>query len=90
MLERRVTVINDLGLHARAAAQVVKTSRLFHSRITLTHSVSGVSANAKSILSLLYLAASKGVTVIIVTDGDDEAAAIDAVEKLFLEGFGEL
>ena len=90
MLENRVTVINDLGLHARAAAQLVKTARLFSSRIILTHSGSGITANAKSILSLLYLAASKGVTVVVNVDGDDETEAAAAIEKLFLEGFGEL
>lgn len=90
MLERRVKVINDLGLHARAAAQVVKASRLFKSRITLTHTETGVTANAKSILSLLYLAASKGVTVIINVEGEDEADAVNAVESLFICGFGEL
>ena len=90
MLERQVTVINQLGLHARAAAQVVKTARLFSSRITLTHSGSGESANAKSILSLLYLAASKGVNLIIKTEGEDEADASAAIEGLFLSGFGEI
>ena len=90
MLERRVTVINDLGLHARAAAQVIKTARLYASRITLTHAATGETANAKSILSLLYLAAAKGAIITICAEGDDEAAAIEAIEGMFASGFGEL
>lgn len=90
MLEQRVTVNNALGLHARAAAQLVKTARLFRSTIMLVNTRSGESANAKSILSLLYIAASIGVEVLLRVEGEDEAAAMGAVEKLFLTGFGEL
>ena len=90
MLERRVEVINELGLHARAAAQLVRLARKFSSRITLTREDNGDSANAKSILSLLYLAAAKGVMITLTVEGDDEGDAINAVESLFLEGFGEM
>jgi len=90
MLERRVTVVNDLGLHARAAAQLVRTARQFTSEITLLNPVSGFAANAKSILSLLYLAAATGTDIILRVEGDDEKAAMDAVAKLFFDGFGEL
>lgn len=90
MLEKRVTVINELGLHARAAAQVVRRAREFKAQILLTHEVTGFSANAKSILSLLYLAASTGVVIIVSAQGDDEAAALDAIVSLFESGFGEM
>lgn len=90
MLERKVTIINQLGLHARAAAQLVRTARLFRSRIILTHGSTGESANAKSILSLLHIAAGIGVSIIVTADGEDEQAAMEAVEKLFADGFGEL
>ncbi len=90
MLERRVTVINELGLHARAAAQVVKRAREFNSQILLTHEATGFSANAKSILSLLYLAASTGVNILISAEGSDETAALDAIVSLFEDGFGEI
>lgn len=90
MLEARVNVINDLGLHARAAAKLVRMSRKFSAHITLTREDNGDSANAKSILSLLYLAAAKGVMITLTVEGDDECDAINAVESLFLEGFGEM
>ena len=90
MLERRVTVINDLGLHARAAAQVVRTARRFTSQVTLTNVNTGECANAKSILTLLHLAAGIGVTITLTAEGDDESDAIAAIEALFLNGFGEM
>lgn len=90
MLERRVTVINDLGLHARAAAQLVRLATGFRCRITLERDDNGVTANAKSILSVLHIAAGLGVSLRITAEGDDEFAALEAVEKLFLSGFGEL
>lgn len=90
MLKATVTVVNDLGLHARAAAQLVRLARKFSSSISLTRDDNGDSANAKSILSLLYLAAAKGVNITLTVEGDDEKPAIDAVEQLFVEGFGEL
>lgn len=90
MLKSRVEVINDLGLHARAAAQLVRTARRFSSSISLTRTDNGESANAKSILSLLYLAAAKGVTIIISVDGEDEIEALSTVEQLFVNGFGEM
>ncbi len=90
MLEARVTVINELGLHARAAAQLVRMARKFSSRIMLTRADNGDSANAKSILSLLYLAAAKGVEITLTVEGADEKEAIDAVQRLFVDGFGEM
>lgn len=83
-------VINPLGLHARAAAQLVRLAATFKSRITLHRNDNGRLANAKSILSLLALAASRGTVVRIEVVGVDEEAATDAVEVLFASGFGEI
>ncbi len=90
MLERQLEIINALGLHARAAAQLVRLSGRFVSRITLKRTDNGVSANAKSILSVLHLAAGFGIDLVVIVDGDDEAAAIEAIEQLFATGFGEM
>lgn len=90
MLKEEVTVINDLGLHARAAAQLVRKARGFSSVITVRRKDNGESANAKSILGLLYLAASKGVVLELSVDGQDEAIALEAVIGLFESGFGEM
>ena len=90
MLERHLAITNTLGLHARAAAQLVRMANRFRCRITLTRDDTGVTANAKSILSVLHLAAGCDVNIRLTADGVDEAEAIDAIEKLFVDGFGEL
>ena len=90
MLERHLTIINALGLHARAAAQLVRLAGRFRSQITLKRLDNGVTANAKSILSVLYIAAGYGVELNVTADGEDEAGAIAAIEKLFVGGFGEI
>ena len=90
MLEGSVKVVNPLGLHARAAAQLVRVAGQFRSRITLRRDDSAASANAKSILSLLALAAPIGTELSIVADGADEAEAFAAVMALFAGGFGEI
>jgi phosphotransferase system HPr (HPr) family protein len=90
MRRTEVKVVNPLGLHARAAAQLVRLSATFSSKITLQRNDNGGSANAKSILSLLALAVSHGATVLIEVEGQDENEAIDAVELLFAKGFGEM
>ena len=90
MLERHLTIINALGLHARAAAQLVRLAASFRCRILLRRDDTGVTANAKSILSVLYIAAGYGVKLSLTTDGEDEAEAMEAIEKLFLDGFGEM
>jgi phosphocarrier protein HPr len=90
MLNGRVTIINRLGLHARAAAQLVRLASGFQSKIKLIRTDNSVIADAKSILSVLTLAASKGIELGIEIEGDDEKAAFDAVQKIFEEGFGEL
>ena len=90
MLEAKVKVINQLGLHARAAAQLVRLASKYKSRIHLIRADNAVIADAKSILSVLTLAASKGTEIILEVNGDDEQTALQATVELFETGFGEL
>jgi len=90
MLERVVTVVNELGLHARAAAQLVRKAAEFKSTISITREDQAGSANAKSILSVLQVAATKGVKLTIAADGDDEREALQTLAIMFESGFGEM
>lgn len=90
MLEQTVKLVNPLGLHARAAAKLVRCAAQFESRIILRNKKANASANAKSILSLLTLAASYGVTLDMMIDGPDERQAAGAITDLFTNGFGEI
>jgi phosphocarrier protein HPr len=89
MRKGQLTVNNDLGLHARAAAQLVRSASGFQSKVTLSRPDMNIFADARSILSLLTLAAAKGTTLELIIDGADEDAAWDAVTSLFENGFGE-
>ena len=90
MLEVQVKVINQLGLHARAAAQLVRLAAKFKSRIILIRQDNAVIADAKSILSVLTLAAAKGTELKLKVEGADEQAALQVTMELFAGGFGEL
>lgn len=90
MLSARITIVNRLGLHARAAAQLVRLATGFESHVRLFRPDSQARADAKSILSVLTLAASMGVELEIEVDGADEAVAFAAVCDLISRGFGEL
>ena len=87
MISRELTIINKLGLHARAASHLVKVASGFSSSITLERA--GASANAKSIMGLMLLAAAKGQTVTVRADGADEHEALAAVEALVRDRFHE-
>lgn len=89
MAERRVQVTGRLGLHARAAANLVRVASQFQSKLTLQRVDGSAEADAKSILSILTLAASRGTDLRIVASGDDEQAALDAVVGLFSRDFDE-
>ena len=89
MLEASFTVLNPLGLHARAAAQLVRLASGFKSKILLSRPDTNAFADAKSILSVLTLAASMGTVLFVTADGEDEENALEAVGQLFREGFGE-
>ena len=90
MIKGKITVVNQLGLHARAAAQVVKTAGRYGSSIVIIREDKAVYADAKSILSLLTLAASKGVELTLEVEGDDEKEAYETIFALFENGFGEM
>lgn len=90
MVEITLAVKNELGLHARAAARVVRTANRFQSNLRLERIDGSASADAKSILNVLMLAASGGTQLRAIADGQDEAEAIAALSGLFEAGFGEL
>ncbi len=87
VVERRVGIKNPLGLHARAAAQFVRTATQFSSKVTV--SKDGTTIDGKSILGILFLAATSGSELTIAATGDDEREAVDALVKLVSSGFGE-
>lgn len=87
MIERELTISNRLGLHARATAKLVQAVSGFRCGVTVC--AKGREVNAKSIMGVMLLAAGQGSTVIVRTDGEDEAAAMDAVAALFERRFDE-
>lgn len=86
-IEIEVEVVNAQGLHARPAHQVVVTANQFSAAITVVKD--DLEVDAKSIMSLMMLAAEKGTKLKIRAEGEDSGAAVDALSKLFREGFGE-
>ena len=87
MLEQEFTIVNKLGLHARASALLVKTSSRFASEIKIARE--GVEVNGKSIMGIMMLAAGKGTVIKVTVAGDDEAAAMADLGDLIKDGFGE-
>lgn len=86
-LSRNVTIVNQLGLHARAATKLAQLCQQFQAHIELVHE--GKTADACSVLALLMLASSKGKTLQVTAEGSDAAAALSAVVSLIEQGFGE-
>ncbi len=87
LIEREVMIVNKLGLHARAAAKFVTVASGFASDIHLARSERSV--NGKSIMGVMMLAASKGTALTLTADGRDEAQAIEELERLIENRFGE-
>ncbi|MBI4005025.1 MAG: HPr family phosphocarrier protein [Gammaproteobacteria bacterium] len=87
MPKRTVTIINKLGLHARAAARFVQVASGFESDINIIHARKEVSG--KSIMGVMMLAAGKGTSIDIVANGRDEDMALNKLEELILDRFGE-
>ena len=87
MVERTVQIVNRNGLHARPAAEIVKTSSGFQSEITLVKD--GMEVNGKSIMGVMMLAAECGSTLVLRADGADAEAAIEALATLIANRFGE-
>ena len=87
IVEKQIVVTNKLGLHARAAAKLVKMSAGYKSTIMLHNGNKNV--DAKSIMGVLMLAAAQGVELKLVTDGEDAEQAANDIEILFNDFFGE-
>jgi phosphocarrier protein HPr len=87
MPQTEVEIVNKLGLHARASAKLTQLASGFQSEIWLTRN--GRRVNAKSIMGVMMLAAGKGATIVIETDGSDADTAMQALLKLIGGKFGE-
>lgn len=87
MLQETTTIVNKLGLHARAAAKFVTQASLFKSEINLSRN--GQSVNGKSIMGVMMLAAAKGTEIELQVDGPDEEQAIQSLLELIENRFGE-
>ncbi len=85
--EKELTIINELGLHARAAALLVKTANRHACEVTLD--CEGQSVNGKSIMGVLMLAAAQGTSVKVCCNGPDAQSCLDEVAALFNNKFGE-
>jgi len=87
MLRRDIEIVNRLGLHARASAKLTQLASSFQSEVWMSRD--GRRVNAKSIMGVMMLAAAKGTSVELETEGPDEQAAMDALEALINDKFGE-
>ena len=87
MQNRNFMIVNRLGLHARAAAQLVQTANRFSSEINLIKD--DIEVNGKSIMGILLLAAPQGTEITVVIEGEDEQQAMNIIAELIEAGFGE-
>ena len=87
MITKKLTILNKLGLHARAAAKVVSTANEFESKIIITKD--NKNADARSIMKLLMLSASQGSSISIEVNGSDQNDAMKSIERLFNNKFDE-
>jgi len=87
MIEQSITIVNKLGLHARAAAKFVTTAAQFDATIQVARN--GRIVNGKSIMGLMMLAAAKDTNIVIHVNGHDEQQAFEAIENLINDYFGE-
>ncbi len=87
MTKRTVTIVNKLGMHARAAAKFVQAASHFESLIEVEYK--GRTVNGKSIMGVMMLAASQGATITLLAQGPDSDAALDALCELIEGKFGE-
>ena len=88
MLSQEITIVNRLGLHARAAAQLVRMANEYPCDIHLDKD--GQVSNAKSVMEVLMLGATAGTSIIVSADGEKEDEAIKAIIDLFVARFHEL
>lgn len=86
--EQEAKIINKYGLHARPAMQLVELANKYSSKIDVSNGM--LTVDAKSIMSVMRLAATKGTTLRIVADGSDAPEAVEKLVELVRQGFGEL
>jgi phosphocarrier protein len=87
MTKREIRIINELGIHARPAGMIANTASRFASDIKIVKD--RMEVNAKSIMGIMTLAAGKGTSIIVITNGADEADALAAILDLFARKFDE-
>ncbi len=87
MLQQEAEIINKLGLHARASAKLTQVAGSFSSHVWVSRN--GRRVNAKSIMGVMMLAAGKGSSILVETEGADEASAMQAIQALIADRFGE-
>ena len=87
MISENITIVNKLGLHARAASKLVNCASQFESEVFISRK--GNRVNAKSIMGVMMLAASKGVELDLEVEGEDEQDCRDAIVELINSRFGE-
>lgn len=87
MPTRDLSIINKLGLHARAASKFVTVASQFDSRITVTKD--GREVSGKSIMGVMMLAAARGSSIHVSAEGNDAREALDALDELVADRFGE-
>ncbi len=87
MIQTELEIINKLGLHARASAKLTQLASRYACEVWMTRNNQRI--NAKSIMGVMMLAAGRGAKVLLETDGDDEAACMEALKNLINNKFGE-
>jgi phosphocarrier protein len=87
MVSKQITIINKLGLHARAAAKFVSLASSFNSEIHVAKD--GKTVNGKSIMGVMMLAASQNSQITVSAEGDDEKLALEKIQRLIADRFGE-
>ena len=87
MIKKKATIVNKLGLHARPSAMLVTAATKFEAQVFLTKD--GLRVNAKSIMGVMMLAASRGSAISLIADGEDEQDAVNRLAELIAQRFGE-
>ena len=87
MIQTELEIINKLGLHACASAKLTQLASRYACEVWMTRNNQRI--NAKSIMGVMMLAAGRGAKVLLETDGDDEAACMEALKNLINNKFGE-
>ena len=91
MIEATLSIVNKLGLHARAAGKLVNLTKTFSSQVTLARAddANAERVDGKSIMAVMLLAAPVGTELTVTVDGEDEEAAMAAIAELIANRFGE-